>query len=81
MLEHSISSKSVVLQIGVNFTYSIILAWKMYNVKFFATSFAVLVPYKNDNVTNSPCYPRSFFFTYVNIHQINVNAIYSKESK
>jgi len=38
------------------------LARKMYNIKFFATAFAVLVPNKNENVSNTPCYPSSFFF-------------------
>lgn len=60
MLEHSISNKSVVLQVDVNFIY-VILAWKMYNIKFFATSFAVLDPEKNDNASNTPCYSCSIF--------------------
>jgi hypothetical protein len=53
------------------------LAQKMYNIIFFATIFAVLAPDKNDNDSNTPCYPCSFFFLkYVNI---KANIIYSKE--
>jgi hypothetical protein len=61
-LEHPVTNKSVVLQVGVNFTYVICLTGKCTTFNFFATTLAVLVPNKNDNVLNTPCYSITFFF-------------------